>query len=86
VLKIPRIDKTSLSTWSRQGEAKPTQFFGVRGYSYLTPTGLKKCVTSVYKIFFMKEIIFYKTDLGKCPVEDFLNSLTGKQAVCVCVC
>jgi phage-related protein len=28
----------------------------------------------------MKEIIFYKTDLGKCPVEDFLNSLTGKQA------
>jgi phage-related protein len=28
----------------------------------------------------MKEISFYKTDLGHCPVEDFLNSLTGKQA------
>ena len=28
----------------------------------------------------MKEIIFYKTEPGKCPVEDFLNSLTAKQA------
>jgi phage-related protein len=28
----------------------------------------------------MKEINFYKTDLGKCPIEEFLNSLTGKQA------
>ena len=32
------------------------------------------------EIPFMKEISFYKTDLGNCPVEDFLNSLTGKQA------
>jgi phage-related protein len=28
----------------------------------------------------MKEIFFYKTESGKCPVEDFLNSLTSKQA------
>ncbi len=28
----------------------------------------------------MKEVIFYETASGKCPVEDFLNSLTPKQA------
>jgi len=28
----------------------------------------------------MKEIYFYRTDSGVCPVENFLNSLTGKQA------
>jgi hypothetical protein len=28
----------------------------------------------------MKEISFYKTDLGNCPIEYFLDSLTGKQA------
>lgn len=28
----------------------------------------------------MKEIIFYKTESGKCPVEEFPDSLTGKQA------
>lgn len=28
----------------------------------------------------MKKIIFYKTEKGKIPVEDFLESLTDKQA------
>lgn len=28
----------------------------------------------------MREIIFYETVSGKCPVEEFLNSLTPKQA------
>ena len=28
----------------------------------------------------MREVIFYKTASGKCPVEEFLDSLTGKQA------
>ena len=28
----------------------------------------------------LREIIFYKTDSGKSPVEEFLDSLTGKQA------
>jgi phage-related protein len=28
----------------------------------------------------MKEIIFYRDETGKCPVEEFLDSLTGKQA------
>ncbi len=28
----------------------------------------------------MKEIIFYRTDSGDCPVIEFLDSLTGKQA------
>ncbi|MFA6013330.1 MAG: type II toxin-antitoxin system RelE/ParE family toxin [Desulfobacteraceae bacterium] len=28
----------------------------------------------------MKTIIFYKTISGKCPVEEFLDSLTSKQA------
>ncbi len=27
----------------------------------------------------MREIIFYETESGKCPVEKFLDSLTGKQ-------
>ncbi len=27
----------------------------------------------------MREVIFYETESGKCPVEDFLNSLTPKQ-------
>jgi hypothetical protein len=27
----------------------------------------------------MREIIFYRTSSGICPVEDFLNSLSGKQ-------
>ena len=29
---------------------------------------------------FKREVIFYKAASGKCPVEDFLDSLTGKQA------
>jgi hypothetical protein len=28
----------------------------------------------------MREINFYRTESGKCPVIDFLNSLSGKQA------
>lgn len=28
----------------------------------------------------MKEIIFYRTASGKCPVEEFLESLSSKQA------
>ncbi len=28
----------------------------------------------------MREIIFYKTDSGKCPVEEFLDSLNSKEA------
>ena len=28
----------------------------------------------------MREILFYKTELGKCPVGDFLESLSSKQA------
>jgi len=28
----------------------------------------------------MREIRFYRTELGTCPVEEFLDSLTGKQA------
>lgn len=28
----------------------------------------------------MKEIRFYRTKTGHCPVEEFLDSLTGKQA------
>lgn len=28
----------------------------------------------------MREVIFYKTARGKCPVEEFLDTLTGKQA------
>jgi len=28
----------------------------------------------------MREILFYKTDSERCPVEDFIDSLSGKQA------
>jgi hypothetical protein len=28
----------------------------------------------------VREIIFYRTPSGACPVEEFLDSLTGKQA------
>ena len=28
----------------------------------------------------MREILFYKTRTGKCPVEEFLDALTAKQA------
>ena len=28
----------------------------------------------------MREINFYKTESGKCPVEEFLDSLSSKQA------
>ncbi|MGK7921633.1 MAG: hypothetical protein AB4080_16675 [Trichodesmium sp.] len=28
----------------------------------------------------MREIIFYRTDSERCPVEDFIDSLSGKQA------
>jgi len=28
----------------------------------------------------MNEVHFYKTESGDCPIEQFLNSLTGKQA------
>ena len=29
----------------------------------------------------MREIIFYRTSTGKCPVEDFLDTLNNKQVV-----
>ncbi len=28
----------------------------------------------------MREIVFYRTESGHCPVEEFLNSLSAKQA------
>ncbi len=28
----------------------------------------------------MRIIIFYRTELDRCPVEEFINSLSGKQA------
>ncbi|MFB2771524.1 type II toxin-antitoxin system RelE/ParE family toxin [Pelatocladus sp. BLCC-F211] len=28
----------------------------------------------------MREIIFYRTDSERCPIEEFLDSLSGKQA------
>jgi phage-related protein len=28
----------------------------------------------------MREIIFYRTNSDRCPIEEFLDSLTGKQA------
>ena len=28
----------------------------------------------------MREILFYRTKSGACPVEEFLDSLTGQQA------
>lgn len=28
----------------------------------------------------MRKILFYRTDSGQCPVEEFLDSLDGKQA------
>ncbi len=28
----------------------------------------------------MREIVFYRTDSERCPVEEFLDSLSGKQA------
>ena len=28
----------------------------------------------------MREVVFYRTQSGTCPVEDFLDSLQGKQA------
>lgn len=28
----------------------------------------------------VREIVFYRTENGKCPIEDFLDSLTAKQA------
>ena len=31
-------------------------------------------------LFSMREIVFYKTKDDKCPVEDFLDSLSSKQA------
>ena len=30
--------------------------------------------------YYMKEIVFYRSQSGSSPVEDFLNSLSGKQA------
>jgi hypothetical protein len=27
----------------------------------------------------MREIIFYRTEKGKCPIEEYLNSLSNKQ-------
>lgn len=29
----------------------------------------------------MKEIIFYKTKSGKCPIEDFIDSLSNKEVL-----
>ncbi|MGC1392833.1 MAG: type II toxin-antitoxin system RelE/ParE family toxin [Coleofasciculaceae cyanobacterium] len=28
----------------------------------------------------MKEVVFYRTDLERCPIQEFLDSLSGKQA------
>ncbi|MBW4592219.1 MAG: type II toxin-antitoxin system RelE/ParE family toxin [Brasilonema angustatum HA4187-MV1] len=28
----------------------------------------------------MREVVFYRTDLERCPIEEFLDSLCGKQA------
>ena len=28
----------------------------------------------------MREVVFYRTQLDKCPIEEFLDSLSGKQA------
>jgi hypothetical protein len=28
----------------------------------------------------MRQVNFYRTESGRCPVEEFLDSLTGKQA------
>jgi hypothetical protein len=28
----------------------------------------------------MREVIFYRTDSERCPIEEFLDSLSGKQA------
>ena len=28
----------------------------------------------------MREIVFYRMESGRCPIEEFLDSLTGKQA------
>ncbi len=28
----------------------------------------------------MREIIFYRTDTGKCYIEEFLDTLSGKEA------
>lgn len=28
----------------------------------------------------MRDILFYRTESGKCPVEEFINELDGKQA------
>ena len=28
----------------------------------------------------MRKVEFYRTDVGKCPIEEFLDSLSGKQA------
>jgi hypothetical protein len=28
----------------------------------------------------MKQIIFFRTQAGKCPIEDFLDTLSDKQA------
>ena len=34
---------------------------------------------NIYVNFSMREIAFYRTQSGHCPVEEFLNSLSGKQ-------
>lgn len=39
-----------------------------------------KLIIKLLHFLNMKEIIFYKTVSEKCPVEEFLDSLTGKQA------
>ena len=35
---------------------------------------------SICYCFIMRQIIFYTTESGRCPAEEFLDSLTGKQA------
>ncbi len=32
------------------------------------------------EILYMREITFYRTDSDKCPIEEFLDLLSGKQA------
>lgn len=37
-------------------------------------------VNAYVNLWFMREIIFYRTESGSCPVEEFLDSLSAKHA------
>jgi phage-related protein len=56
---------------------------GVWGAPYTTACSdysLSQVNTHVNIIIMNREIILYETTSGKCPVEEFLDSLTGQQA------